>query len=283
MAIITISRGSFSYGQKIAEKVAEMLGYECLSREILIEASKLFNVSEKKLMKSLHDAPSILERITHGRERYLSYIQTALLEHVKRDNIVYHGLAGHLLLAEIPQVLKVLVIAEIEDRIALLHQRQGIPRNQALAVVEKEDKHRTNWARYLYNTDVNDPRVYDIVIKIDRLKVQDACEIICCASRSEGYQTTVESKSIIIDLAISNHIKAALQSVCEAEVFVKDGVVHVKVSAQKIRKSGFISPTLQMHVGTTIQSDLTRQIVEIANKVPGVKNVFCDVDMPYYT
>ena len=126
MAIITISRGSFSYGQKIAEKVAEMLGYECLSREILIEASQLFNVSEKKLIKSLHDAPSILERITHGRERYLSYIQTALLEHVKRDNIVYHGLAGHLLLAEIPQVLKVLVIAEIEDRIALLQQMQGI-------------------------------------------------------------------------------------------------------------------------------------------------------------
>ncbi|MBU1162009.1 MAG: cytidylate kinase-like family protein, partial [Proteobacteria bacterium] len=53
MAIITISRGCFSHGQEIAEKVAGMLGYECISREVLIEAAKLFNVSEKKLIKSL--------------------------------------------------------------------------------------------------------------------------------------------------------------------------------------------------------------------------------------
>ena len=47
MAVITISRGSFSYGQEIAEKTAKMLGYECVSREILLEAAHLFNVSEK--------------------------------------------------------------------------------------------------------------------------------------------------------------------------------------------------------------------------------------------
>jgi hypothetical protein len=35
MAIITISRGCFSHGQEIAEKVARRLEYECLSREVL--------------------------------------------------------------------------------------------------------------------------------------------------------------------------------------------------------------------------------------------------------
>ena len=71
MAVITISRGSFSHGQKIAEKVAGTLGYECVSREILVEAAQLFNVSEKKLIRSLNDAPSILERVVHGKEMYL--------------------------------------------------------------------------------------------------------------------------------------------------------------------------------------------------------------------
>ncbi|MBW1732092.1 MAG: cytidylate kinase family protein, partial [Deltaproteobacteria bacterium] len=66
MAIITISRGSFSHGKEIAEKVAAKLGYECISREVLIEASEFFNVAEMKLTKSIHDAPSILERMTHG-------------------------------------------------------------------------------------------------------------------------------------------------------------------------------------------------------------------------
>ena len=81
MAIITISRGCSSHGQEIAEKVAANLGYECVSREILIEASHFFHVPEMKLLQSLHNAPSVLERITHGKEMYLAYVQAALLEH----------------------------------------------------------------------------------------------------------------------------------------------------------------------------------------------------------
>lgn len=38
MGIVTISRGSFSHGKEIAEKVAIELGYEAISREILLEA-----------------------------------------------------------------------------------------------------------------------------------------------------------------------------------------------------------------------------------------------------
>ena len=72
MAIITISRGCYSHGKEIAEKVALKLGYECVSREILIEASHFFHVPGMNLLKSLHDSPSVLERITHGQEMYLS-------------------------------------------------------------------------------------------------------------------------------------------------------------------------------------------------------------------
>ena len=42
MAIITISRGSYQKGKEVAEKVARKLGYECISREILLEASDEF-------------------------------------------------------------------------------------------------------------------------------------------------------------------------------------------------------------------------------------------------
>ena len=39
MSIITISRGSYNRGKEVAEKLAKELGYECISREILLEAS----------------------------------------------------------------------------------------------------------------------------------------------------------------------------------------------------------------------------------------------------
>ena len=79
MAIITISRGSYSRGKEIAEKVAARLGYSLLSRDILLQASEEFNIPEIRLVRALHDAPSVLERFTHGKERYVSFIQQALL------------------------------------------------------------------------------------------------------------------------------------------------------------------------------------------------------------
>jgi hypothetical protein len=69
MAIVTISRGSYSKGQEVAEKLARRLGYECISREVILEASREFNVSEVKLVRAIHDAPSILDRVGYGKEK----------------------------------------------------------------------------------------------------------------------------------------------------------------------------------------------------------------------
>ena len=283
MAVITISRGCFSHGQEIAEKVAKKLGYECVSREILVEAAQLFNVSEKKLIRSLNDAPNILERIIHGKERYLEYIKAALLEYARKGNVVYHGHGGHLLLTEIPQVLKVRIIADKDDRINLLQKRENVTKEKAAEIIENEDKNRTYWTRYLYKMDINDPKLYDIVINIGNLTIQDACEIICVAARGNSFRITDESKQAVEDLAIASHLRAALQPVCDAEVSVKEGDVYVTVSAQKRKKTGYASPALQQHIGEAHQTDLTRQINEIALKIPGVKKVFCQVEMPYYT
>ena len=49
MGIITIARGSYSHGQEIAEKVAQKSGYDCISREVILEASEEFNIPEIKL------------------------------------------------------------------------------------------------------------------------------------------------------------------------------------------------------------------------------------------
>jgi len=283
MAVITISRGSFSHGQEIAEKVAEMLGYECVSREILVEAAQLFNVSEKKLIRSIEDAPNILERIVHGKEQYLEYIRAALLEYARKGNLVYHGHAGHFLLTEIPQVLKIRIIADKGDRIKLLQKRENVTKEAAAEVIENEDKNRTHWTRYLYKMDIHDAKLYDIVINIGNLTIEDACEIICVAARSNRYRITDESKQAVEDLAIASRLRAALQPLCDAEVLVKNGDVHVNVSAQKRKKTGYASPALQQHIGEAYQNDLTRQINEIALNIPGVNKVFCRVEMPYYT
>jgi hypothetical protein len=56
------------------------------------------------------------------------------------------------------------------------------------------------------------------------LTIEDACEIICHA---KSYRTADESKQAVNELAIASHLQAALQFICEAEVLVKNGDIHV--------------------------------------------------------
>ncbi|MFC1815226.1 AAA family ATPase [Thermodesulfobacteriota bacterium] len=283
MEIITISRGSFSHGKEIAERVAEILGYECISREILLEASRFFHISERKLLKSLRDAPSFLDKITHGRgrEQYIAYIKAALLEHVKKDGVVYHGHAGHLLIPEVAHALKVRIIADMDARVALLMQKENMSSADALAFIKDSDRNRAEWTRYLYKVDIEDPRLYDIIINIGGMKIEDVCTIICSTVRCEPFKTTPETKRALGDLALQSHISAALQPICKAEVISRDGFVHIKVPAQKLTETGYSSPQTRSQVHETIQIDLIKEITEIVNTIPGVKDVVCDVEKPY--
>jgi hypothetical protein len=50
MSIIAISRGTFSGGETLAKRVAERLGYQCVSREMNLEAAaKEYGVSAEQL------------------------------------------------------------------------------------------------------------------------------------------------------------------------------------------------------------------------------------------
>ncbi len=283
MAIITISRGSFSHGKRIAEKVADAMHYTCMSREILLEASKHLKVSEKELLHSIHDAPSILERMTHGRDKYLLSIRAALLERAAEDNLVYCGHAGHLLIPEIRKVLKVRVIAEVETRALLMEEKEKVSREKALSFLKKEDKQRELWTRYLYKVDIHDPELYDMILNMETMTIDDACAVICTAAMRETFRMEAEDLKQIQDLAITSHVKASLHDICESEVSVRHGKVFIRVSGEKIKRTAATTPELQKQVQEKIQENLMKNIMDIVNNIPEVKDVVCDVEAPYYS
>jgi cytidylate kinase len=238
MAVITISRGSYSKGKEIAERVAARLGYECVSREILLEASEHFNIPEVKLVRALHDAPSVLDRFARGRERFEAYIQQAFLEHVQKDNVVYHGLAGHFFLQQVAHSLKVRVIADLEERVRLEARREGISEAKAREILQKDDAERRAWSMHLHGIDTADPRLYDLVLHIHKLEVDDAVEIICHTVGLPRFATTAQSQQALDSLLLCAKVRTAVaERWAGADVRVKNGEVFVKVEAPLDREA----------------------------------------------
>jgi cytidylate kinase len=194
----------------VAEKLAQKLDYEVISREILLEASEQFNIPEIKLVRAIHDAPSILERFTYGKERYVAYLRSALLRHVQKDNVVYHGLAGHFFLQGIPHVIKVRIIADLEDRVNEEMRREDISADEARRILKSDDEERRKWGLQIYGVDTRDPFLYDMVMHIKNIGVDDAVYLLQCAINLPCFKTTPESQRILDDLALAARIEAAL-------------------------------------------------------------------------
>ncbi len=232
MGVITISRGSYTKGKETAEKLAQHLGYECISREILLETSAHFNIHEVKLVRAIHDAPSILERFKHGKRKYNIFIREAFLEHVRKDNVIYHGLAGHFFSKGIPNILKVRIIANLDYRIKEEMRREHISEKEARYILKKDDEERRKWSMYLYGIDTNDPSLYDVVLHIDNLKVDETVEILAHIAKRPCFQTTPESQRVTQDYYLTAKAQETLfNRFPSAKIKCYNGTVYVTIEA----------------------------------------------------
>lgn len=228
MGVITISRGSYSKGKETAEKLAQRLGYECVSRDILLEASAQFNIPEIKLVRAIHDAPTIFERFQHGKAKFNIFIREAFFEHIRKDNVVYHGLAGHFFCQGIPNILKVRINADLEDRIKQEAKREHIAEKEARYILKKDDEERRKWGMYVYGIDTNDPILYDIILHIGTLKVDDAVDILADIAKRPCFQTTPETQRMTHDYYLTARAQELLfDRFPSAQVRCSNGAVHV--------------------------------------------------------
>ncbi|MFZ5564482.1 MAG: AAA family ATPase [Thermodesulfobacteriota bacterium] len=262
MPVITISRGSYSRGKEVAETVAARLGYECISRDVLIEASELFNIPEIRLVRAIHDAPSVLDRFHYGKERYVAFIRAALLRRVQQDNVVYHGLAGHFFLQNIPHVLKVRIIADMEDRVAEEMKRESISAEKARAMLKKDDEERRKWGLSLYGIDTADAGLYDMVLSIKTMDVEDVVDLIVSTVNRPGFHTTPESQQILDDLTLAAQVEIAL-----VEDFPK-----VRVTAAQGAVDVYLTVGLPRHKSRR-ENEIIRMVEDLAIQIGGAHEV----------
>jgi hypothetical protein len=202
----------------------------------------------------------MLERFTGGKTRYLAYFAAALLQRVQTDDVVYHGLAGHFYLTGVSHVLNVRIIADLDDRVNLEMNREGISREEALHIIKKDDNERRQWSLKLFGVDTWDSSLYDLVLHIKKISVDDAVDIICHTAGLDAFKTTSESQKKLDDLVLAARVKAAIvRDYPEADVYASDGAAQVVVS-----------PML------TYRQHAKREIEDLVSRVPDVKELRID-------
>jgi cytidylate kinase len=259
MAIISISRGTFSGGKTIAERVSERLGYPCLGREeVLVEAGKEYGISERELTEAVNQPPPFWQQVPGRRVAYLMCLTAALLKHAQDGNLVYHGHAGHFLLSSISHVLRIRVIADMEYRIKAAMDRMNLKRDEAIVYIDRVDKERIKWTRFLYGIEWGDPSQYDAVLNLERMSIEGAGLAIASMAQLEDYRVTPQSQKAFEDLKVISGVWAAL---------VRDERTRT-ASVQVTANNGVVTITGKASAGKVVDA-----IPVVAGQVPGVKEV----------
>jgi cytidylate kinase len=233
MAVITISRGSFSGGILLAECLGKTLGYRCIDRDVLVARVASRGVSEGKLRAALDTPPRFPGAFAHSKYIYLTLMQAALAEEVCAGDAVYHGMLGHLLLQSGMAVLRVRIIAPMEFRIRMAQERNRLSRSEAIAHIARMDEDRRRWTLYLYGVDWEDPSLYDLVINLDQISIDRACRLIAAFIREAACEFSPEQVAALEDFRLASRVRAELAlapltSNLEVEVEARRGDVLIK-------------------------------------------------------
>ncbi len=210
MAIITISRGSMSGGEALANCLGATLGYPVLAREVLIEAAARLGVSEELLREKIQTTSGGFEKLREDRRIYLLALQSALADRCVSGNLIYHGNAGHLLLKGLPTLLRVRLIASIAARVRAVVERQGLDPEPAREYIKYVDQERVEWNKFVYGVDWRDPKNYDLVVNLRNVSLQAACVMISSVVMLPTYTSTPEVKKQLQDFALACRVQLAL-------------------------------------------------------------------------
>ena len=261
MPIVIIYRGTFTAGEEIANGVAQTLGYRCVSREVLIEASRSCGISEAKLNDILEKDAYWWERWLQDMRPYRTALQAAMCELAQEGNFVYYGHIGHELLPQIRHVLKVMLTAPLEFRISEIQSQHGLDEVGARDYIDRVDAAGTRRLVALFGTDWRDMTRYDLALNVAQLGIDGVTRVIVEAARLERYQPNAASKQDFKNFALVSRVQAALVTSSR----FRDLAVTVRAANGEV------------HVlGAFARSVSEKELVPLIKSVPGVVNVITD-------
>jgi cytidylate kinase len=253
MAILTISRQYGSGGREIGRIIAEVMQYEYVDRQTIIDDMRREGLLWKDKAEYFDENyPDIWERSDWVYRGFVALNQSHFLQHAVKGNAVIMGRGGVFLLKQFPFVLRVRTIAPVEKRIELIMAREGINSENARYLIEKADSEMEKAVYLIYGKNLDDPKEYDMVFDTSQKSQDEIITILKEAIIEKDKYKTPEALQALELRALAEKIKATILSdpgfhISALDVdpkeeglpkygFIVQGLVHRKEDVGKIEE-----------------------------------------------
>ena len=105
-------------------------------------------------------------------------VQDLIVQLAEEQDLVIIDRSAQGLFRDRPGTLHVQLIAPRKFRIAQVSAHEGLPERQARKLIRALEIERARYLRFLYQLNPSDPRLYDLILRMDRLSIEQALKLI---------------------------------------------------------------------------------------------------------
>jgi cytidylate kinase len=268
MAIITISRELAALGDETAHELSKCLGCSFIDRQTLEERMKSYGIESQTLEKYDERKPGFIASLLQDRDDYLHFLKMAVFEEAAAaggKGCVFIGRGAYAILADIPGVVPVFLVANMNVRIERVRSYFQCDEKKARSIIEQSDRDRTGFHKYFFESEWKDPSNYRVSLNTGLLHPSVCARIIerLCAD-------TVPPEA---EAELAKKLDAA---------FLAQRVVHHVLYKKNVRIH-FLDVTADDGTvtlfGVTNSKAVIDQAAAAANEVEGVKNIIQSIQI----
>ena len=185
--IIAIGREFGSGGHLVAKKLAEHYNIPLYSKELLDEVAKdgryskevLERFDEKPMNFAFIPVPAGGTTISLEQDiaiRQFNFIRKKANE--EKESFVIVGRCAEEILSDNPNMISAFILGDKDTKTKRVMEREGVDEKTALSMMKKMDKMRKVYHNFYCESKWGDSRTYDICIKIGKVDVDTATDMI---------------------------------------------------------------------------------------------------------
>lgn len=186
MGIITVSRTHGSGGTIIARELAKHLDYSFINRTIINNDCRensdricMFGIGDEGLPESRESIEELMSNV----DFYKVSMVADILDRALNNNAIFAGMGTGIIFSGLLNTLNIRVVRLLEERVKAIAGVKDIPYDDAFDLVEKMDESKRDYIAAHFNTNIDDPSLYHLVINSSHVPMDDAIDIVTSYAR----------------------------------------------------------------------------------------------------
>lgn len=191
---VTVSRQAGCGAVLVAEKVAKYLDehapnpgvkWTIFDRQLMIKVledhklpTSLLKILPEDRTSYVQDTLADIFNVHPTADKMVKLIAETILHLAEAGNVIIVGRGANIVTAKMPHVLHVRLVADLEDRIGRVCKEYDKSPEAARRYCLEEDPARTRYMKSYFNTDINDPLHYHLIINTSRMGYENAARLI---------------------------------------------------------------------------------------------------------